>query len=94
MLGDYGCYIDESNVISFQVGDNPRIGMEDPDFSVEDYNSFPDLQWQTINGYQVCSRGHNNMKCEEVAADLKKNRLLPRLITKQMNMLYGKGPPK
>ena len=40
MLGDYGCYIDESNVISFQVGDNPRIGMEDPDFSVEDYNSF------------------------------------------------------
>ena len=92
MLGDYGCYIDESNVISFQVGDNPRIGMEDPGFSVEDYNSFPDLQWQTINGYQVCSRGHNNMKCEEVAADLKKNRLLPRLITKQMNMLYGKGP--
>lgn len=41
MLGDYGCYIDESNVISFQVGDNPRIGMEDPGFSVEDYNSFP-----------------------------------------------------
>lgn len=92
MLGDYGCYIDESNVISFQVGDNPRTGMDDPGFSVGDYNPLPDMQWQSINGYQVCSRGYNNMKCEEVAADLKKNRLLPRLITKQANMLYGKGP--
>lgn len=92
MLGDYGCYIDENNVISFQVGDNPRTGMDDPGFSVGDYNPLPDMQWQSINGYQVCSRGYNNMKCEEVAADLKKNRLLPRLITKQANMLYGKGP--
>ena len=92
MLGDYGCYIDESNVISFQVGDNPRTGMDDPGFSVGDYNPLPDMQWQSINGYQVCSRGYNNMKCEEVAADLKKNRLLPRLITKQANMLFVKGP--
>ena len=31
------------------------------------------------------------MKCEEVASDIKKNRLLPRLITKQVSMLYGYG---
>lgn len=92
MVGDFGCYIDESNVISFQMGDNPMSAMDDPGFSNTDYSGLPDLQWQSINGYQVCSRGYNNMKCEEVASDIKQNRLLPRLITKQVNMLYGNGP--
>ena len=93
MIGNYGCYLDDDNVISFQIGDKPISSMLDPDpmFPVLNDSSFPDMQWQSIQGFQVCSRGFNNLKCEEIASDIKKNRLLPRLITKQVNMLYGHG---
>ena len=63
----------------------------DPMFPPLSGGSLPDTQWQSIQGFQVCSRGFNNMKCEEVASDIKKNRLLPRLIAKQVSMLYGHG---
>ena len=93
MVGNYGCYLDDDNVISFQIGDTPLSSVLDPDpmFPVLNDSNFPDIQWQSIQGFQVCSRGFNNLKCEEIASDIKKNRLLPRLITKQVNMLYGHG---
>ncbi|WP_174646807.1 hypothetical protein [Bacteroides sp. Marseille-P8574] len=92
MVGNFGCYLDDDNVISFQIGDRPMASVLEPDpmFPLSG-GSLPDTQWQSIQGFQVCSRGFNNMKCEEVASDIKKNRLLPRLITKQVNMLYGHG---
>ena len=93
MIGNYGCYLDDDNVISFQIGDKPISSVldSDPMFPVLNDSNFPDMQWQSIQGFQVCSRGFNNLKCEEIASDIKKNRLLPRLITKQINMLYGHG---
>ncbi|MDR3119657.1 MAG: hypothetical protein LBU44_09655 [Mediterranea sp.] len=92
MIGNYGCYIDDNNVISFQLGNGSiQAIMNEPGFKVDYYNDLPDMQWQSVNGYQVCGRGYNNMKCEEVTSDIKKNRLLPRLINKQVNMLYGNG---
>ena len=92
MVGNFGCYLDDDNVISFQIGDRPMASVLEPDpmFPLSG-GSLPDTQWQSIQGFQVCSRGFNNMKCEEVASDIKKNRLLPRLITKQVSMLYGHG---
>ncbi len=94
MIGDYGCYLDEENVISFQIGDHPAMALsaEDPLFPSQIQDTSSELQWMNIQGFQVCSRGFNNRKCEEIASDIKKNRLLPRLITKQVNMLYGHGP--
>ncbi|AVM52350.1 hypothetical protein JN06_02334 [Bacteroides zoogleoformans] len=94
MLGNFGCYLDDDNVISFQVGDGPRASLlaTDPLFHEFFGADSQDVQWQSIRGFQVCSRGYNNRKCEEIASDIKKNRLLPRLITKQVNMLYGHGP--
>lgn len=93
MVGNYGCYLDDDNIISFQVGEGPIGSLLEPDhlFSVQADASFPDIQFQNIQGFQVCSRGSNNMKCEEITSDIKRNRLLPRLITKQVNMLYGHG---
>ena len=92
MLGNYGYYAENGNVISFQLGTNPTEGLKDPGF-VNSNTILPvDYNWQSIGGFNVCSRGANNMKCEEVENDIKKNRLLPRLITKQVNMLYGLGP--
>ena len=32
MMGNYGCYIDDSNIISFQLGTNPTAGLKDPGF--------------------------------------------------------------
>lgn len=93
MVGNFGCYLDDNNVISFQMGDDPQASMlaPDPMFPMTNAGDYPDVQWQSIQGFQVCSRGYNNRKCEEIASDIKKNRLLPRLITKQVNMLYGHG---
>lgn len=92
MLGNYGCYVDTGSTISFQLGTNPTAGLKDPGFVNSNTVLFADYSWQSIGGFNVCSRGANNMKCEEVESDIKKNRLLPRLITKQVNMLYGLGP--
>lgn len=92
MLGNYGYYAESGSVISFQLGTNPTAGLKDPSFVNSNTILPADYNWQSIGGFNVCARGANNMKCEEVENDIKKNRLLPRLITKQVNMLYGLGP--
>lgn len=93
MVGNYGCYLDEENVISFQIGNDPMPSVLEPDplFPSSSYPRFSEIQWQSIQGYQVCSRGLNNQKCEEITSDITRNRLLPRLIDKQVKMLYGHG---
>ena len=94
MVGNYGCYIDENNVISFQVGESPRASALpiDPLFAESLTYLQNEVQWLSVQGFQICCRGLNNRKCEEITMDIKKNRLLPRLISKQVNMLYGHGP--
>ena len=93
IVGNVGTYIEDGNVISFQMGDKPMSSVLDPDPLFPAYDgTMPDYRWQTVQGFQVVTRGYNDRKCEEIASDIKKNRLLPRLITKQVNMLYGHGP--
>ena len=86
MIGNYGYYLDEDNVISFEIGSSLRSSLLEPDPAFPLYvdAGISEPQWQSIQGFQVCSRGYNNMKCEEIASDIKKNRLLPRLISKQI----------
>ena len=92
IIGNLGTYIDDGNVISFQFGRDPMSSVLEPDaLFPEVEGTLPGYRWQTIQGFQVCSRGYNDRKCEEITEDIKKNRLLPRLITKQVNMLYGHG---
>lgn len=94
MIGNYGYYLNDSGVISFQLGSDsgPTTGLNEPGIINSNAYTPSDLSWQSIGGYNICSRGSNNAKCEEVELDIKRNRLLPRLITKQVNMLYGLGP--
>ena len=90
----YGCYLHENNEIPLQLGDKPISSALPPDPlfpTTIDYLQ-SDTRWLSIQGFQICSRGYNNRKCEEIAQDIKKNKLLPRLISKQVNMLYGHGP--
>lgn len=89
MLGNMGTYIDDNNVISFQVGAG---------ISMDEYESFTRVKkeifvprFMNINGFHVYSRGTDNRSCERIEKDIKSNRLLPRLIDKQVKFLYGKG---
>lgn len=92
MTGNIGCYIDDDSVISFQMGDNIQSSARSSDLLFNNPASVgPDLIWHSIKGFNVASRGRNNMKCEEITADIKNNRLLPTLIRKKVNMLYGRG---
>ena len=90
MVGDRGCYLDDNNVISFQVGNSPSQQMEN--HQTDNSTGISPIRWLSVNGFNICSRGHNNKQCEEIELDFKRNRLIPRLISKQVNMLYGKGP--
>ena len=92
LMGNLGCYLDENNIISFQTGMSLSVA-DTPDFDPSQIVwQSPGIQWLNVCGYNVCARGINNRQCEEIERDIKHNRLLPRLINKQVNMLYGKGP--
>ena len=96
MYGNLGCYLDDNNVLTFQVGSDPGFSlgreMDQDDKLVSGYSRGITYRWLNVNGYNICSRGADNRKCERIEADIKNNRLLPRLISKQITMLYGKGP--
>jgi hypothetical protein len=91
LIGNFGCYADDNNVISFQVGGarNSFNFNIDPEFGA---SSAGILSWMNISGFNVAARGANNLQVEEITSDFNNNRLLPRLINKQVNMLYGLGP--
>lgn len=90
MIGNMGTYIDENNVISFQVGAGLSMDQFDENYDrVKKDNFVP--RFMDVNGYHVCSRGKDNRSCERIEKDIKSNRLMPRLIDKQVKLLYGKG---
>lgn len=88
MIGNQGCYIDKNNVISFQVG--AGLAPADIGYTEKKINFFVP-QFTSVDGYKIYSRGKNNKGCDQIEKDIKSNRLLPRLVSKQINLLYGKG---
>ena len=93
IIGNMGCYVDDNHSFSFQMGSNPSMAItNDPGFT----NEIPSLSmpqtWLSVKGFNVAARGSNNRLVEEMQKDIKENRLLPRLYSKQVNMLYGQGP--
>ena len=92
MVGDYGLYTNDGTVLSFQMGERPSMSAIGAVGELPSSEYYHRHHWMNVNGYQVLCRGYNDRKCIEVAQDIKKNRLLPRLIDKQCKMLYGHGP--
>lgn len=90
MIGNFGNYIDDNNVISFQIGAGLSMDEYDKNYTRVKQDVFVP-RFQDVNGYKVASRGTDNRSCERIKEDIKKNRLLPRLIDKQVKFLYGKG---
>ena len=93
LYGNAGLYVNDGNAISFQVGEGEQL-FSLPSLAVADGEQLPynEKVWLGVNGYQVCARGRNNAQCEDVAREIKGNRILPRLYRKQVKMLYGHGP--
>lgn len=91
--GNAGYYLMDGNTISFQIGEGRQL-FDAPSLFMPEGRvaTFREHTWIGVQGYNVCARGSNNALCDEVARDIKQNRLLPRLYTKQINMLYGHGP--
>lgn len=95
IFGNVGCYVDERNIISFQMGEMVNFSANntlESGYSADNIYASDIQNFLSIKGFNVAFRGVDNMKCEQVERDLKKNRLLPKLISKQISMLYGSGP--
>lgn len=88
-IGNRGLYLQDGNVIQFQLGNEfqPSDMVALPWLSSSDM----DQNWYGVNGYQLLARGAANNECEEIERDIKQNRLLPQLLRKQRDMLYGQG---
>ncbi|WP_276815638.1 hypothetical protein [Segatella maculosa] len=93
LYGNAGNYILDGNVFSFQIGEGRQV-FGTPGLLIPQgmQVSLHEHQWLGVNGYQVCMRGMNNALCDEVTMEIKQNRLLPRLYSKEIKMLYGHGP--
>lgn len=91
MLGNLGTYVDDNNVITFQMGEIGASSMDRRWSMDEPKPAYFAPRFMNVNGYQVASRGVDNRSCEQIEKDIKGNRLLPRLFNKQNNFLYGKG---
>ena len=90
MFGNLGAYIDDNNVITFQIGGASSVMRSD--FGVDNPTRTIFVpRFTNVDGYQVASRGDDNRSCDRIEKDIKSNRLLPRLIDKQIKLLYGKG---
>ncbi len=93
IYGNVGNYITDAGVISFQIGETPGMfGTPGPStWSGVGFRPHEHL-WMGIQGFQVCLRGRQGTLCDEITKEIKENRLLPRLYSKQIKMLYGHGP--
>ena len=98
MYGNAGIYLSDGNTFTFQLGEGEQFLSNEQLFQSPTLDSpFDSALWRDnhmylgIQGYQVLMRGRNNQLCDEVTKEIKENRLLPRLYSKEIKMLYGHG---
>lgn len=92
VVGNVGSYISDGNVLTFQMGE--RLAVDDKEFNIsrQGVGPMPEQTLLSVKGFNVLQRGMNNHLIDEVTREIKENRLLPRLYSKQIKMLYGHGP--
>lgn len=91
LYGSVGNYQYDGNLISFQMGE--QLSMDGPMLMLPSDRAHctHEHQYLGIDGYNVVMRGMNNTLVDEVTKEIKENRLLPRLYSKEIKMLYGHG---
>jgi len=94
-FGKLGVYTSEDTVISFQLGDgdpwhNSNTSSDDDLGGTSPLFGEQPLML-SMNGYRILARGADNRLPNEIEKMIHGNRILPGLMDKQINILYGKG---
>ena len=92
VYGQVGNYQLDGNLISFQMGEQIGPGGSMLVLPSDRQQLLHEHQWLGVGGYNLCMRGMNNTLVDEVTKEIRENRLLPRLYSKEIKMLYGHGP--
>lgn len=93
IYGSVGNYVYDGNVLSFQLGEGAQLMDQTPMMLPSQQMDVVHLQrWMSVDGYQLLMRGMNDLLVDEVTKEIRENRLLPRLYSKAIKMLYGHGP--
>lgn len=88
-VGNYSC---DGNLLSFQMGEQLNAAAALPGMLPSERQLLAhEHHWLGLQGYQVCMRGWQNTLVDEVTREIRENRLLPRLYSKEIKMLYGHG---
>lgn len=91
-LGRIGYYKDNDTTVTYQIGNTVD------DWQADSYNkksevlnniAFPAVG--RYGNYNVLLKGSNNLLPDEISNMINKNRLLPKLLEKQVYWLFGKG---
>lgn len=88
--GRYGYSVKENTVLTFQMGSGQLSDMFSSPSSF-DHNGEREGYLTQISGYNVLSRGADNRQIQDVARNIKSNRLLPEVIEKQVRIMFGMG---
>ncbi len=91
IYGNVGNYQSDGNLISFQLGEQLMHDGLTMMLPSDQRQYIHEHYWLGVQGYNICMRGHNNTLVDEVTQEIKHNRLLPRLYSKEIKMLYGHG---
>ena len=93
LYGNVGTYAFDGNLLSFQIGEGTQLynGGSMLVLPSDQQQVVHEHLWLGVDGYQLCMRGYNNSLVEDVTREIKHNRLLPRLYSKEIKMLYGHG---
>lgn len=92
-LGNLGWYKDQSNLITFQLGETTPLADAIP--GLIDLSQFSIVNQPVVlnvGDKYILPKGINNRLPDEMMSIIGNNRILPELIEKQTRMLYGKGP--
>jgi len=92
-LGNLGWYRDQSNLITFQLGETTPLADATP--GLIDLSQFSTVNQPVVlnvGDKYILTKGINNRLPDEMTSIIGNNRILPELIEKQTRMLFGKGP--
>lgn len=85
--GHMGYVKDGTDVFTFQMGTNATTG----EIDMEQCAGIPLPMVLNVGGYKVLIKGKNNTLPDETEAVIGGNRLLPELLNKRTQLLYGEG---
>jgi hypothetical protein len=85
---NFGASFHDNQVMTFEVS---KLGVGESEIFKKDFQFSYRTRPIKLSGYNVVPHGVDNLYPLEVKENVKKNRLLPELLEKQIKILYAKG---